>query len=77
MGYTHLTVFKAFEIIQSEGLIPDFEALLTEMENDIFGFRMEFNKVNSIKIGLFSNFLKIFITKFNRQASIANERKAN
>jgi len=52
LGYTHLTIFKAFELIQNEGLIPDFEALLTEMENDIFGFRMEFNKVNSIKIGL-------------------------
>ena len=47
-----MTIFKAFEFIQNEGLIPDFEALLTEMENDIFGFRMEFNKVNSIKIGL-------------------------
>ena len=48
-----MTVFKALELIQNEGNILGFDDLLSEMERDIFGFRMEFNKQNTIKIGIF------------------------
>jgi len=51
-----MTVFKALELIQNEGMISDFDALLNEMETNVFGFRMEFNKQNTIKIG-FSFFI--------------------
>ena len=47
---------KALELIQNEGMISDFDALLNEMETNVFGFRMEFNKQNTIKIG-FSFFI--------------------
>ena len=63
LGYTHLTVFKAFEMIKSEGNIPDFEDLLIQMEDKIFGFRMDFNTVNTVKLGINSIYIKLYHLK--------------
>ena len=69
-----MTVIKTLEAIQKEEIIPNFEIFLTEMESDVFGFRMDFKKIDRIKIGQTNKNISKTLKKKFRYPFDTNER---